>query len=991
MKKFACIVTLSLLFPVGTRGQTVVEGAVTDLLGRAVDAFVTVRPKGAGGILAYTDTDERGHYRLSFNTQADSVAVTASGMTIGNRVRLLANRSQRVDFRVSEQQMELREVTVRAEKIRQQGDTLNYNVAAYQQQGDRVIGDVLKRMPGIEVSDNGAIKYNGKAIRKFYVEEMDLLQGRYGLATNNINAQDVATVQVMEHHQEKKMLRGKEMTDDVAINLKLKNSAKGTVAVNTMVGGGWQDPPHTLPAREGAVGNQTLTSYNVFAPFLTGRAGGGAVLWTAEAVGMYFAKTRQNMTVYKGNNAGDDVSRELTSHYSINSIPLYPFCPTGVIMPSGSGLSQKRTFDNRSNIVSTNHLEKLSPDKEMTFNAAYYNDRIRREGYAESNQFLSEADRLLTQETMTSETTLHNLSAQARYCNNSSGAFLADVLKVDAGWNTDRVSSLLSSSRVDVQGLPVADYGDEQVAQHFRRPTLSVSNTFNTTQAIGRNHFDLHFSAGYARRPNTLTVGIEADPPLAIPVREGAESDSEDVTSPSFSANAGGGAVYRQDLTSHHIAARFNTGYNLRVGDYFKFNYGINASANLHGIETDLDGFTPPADGGWQDPPHTLPTREEVVSSQTLTSYNVFAPSLTGRVGGGSLNDLWYNTYTLALGQSYKYEIHDFSLTLGLPLELYAQTLDDRVRDDRHGYVHLLFAPSLSMNWSITRDLWFNAGAHYSKTVGDPGGIYSGYIMSNYRTFQRSYVEQLSETQNLGAQASLRYRSAIHAFFANAGFNYRRTHDNQIYGYTYEGATSVVQGVNQPTVANSYSLSGEVSKGFDFLRSTIRAFAGYSLSASERLIGGQLYQYHARAVSGGGNLSFSPFEWMGIVYSTGFSFNWSKTLTDTASPQTGGWEGTTVRSHTQRLSMSIFPTKKLTLTLAAEDNYNNLTATHRHAWFGDAAAKLKLKRVDMELQLNNLFNQHRYSRVTYSGLDIFTHTSQLRPRNALFTIRFKLL
>ena len=30
-------------------------------------------------------------------------------------------------------------------------------------------------------------------------------------------------------------------------------------------------------------------------------------------VGMYFAKRRQNITLYKGNNIGDDVSQELTS------------------------------------------------------------------------------------------------------------------------------------------------------------------------------------------------------------------------------------------------------------------------------------------------------------------------------------------------------------------------------------------------------------------------------------------------------------------------------------------------------------------------------------------------------------------------------------------------------------------------------------------------------------------------------------------------------
>ena len=887
--------------------KTVIEGTVLDAQGKTVDAYVTVAPKGTGNILGFADTDSKGHYKLEFTTQADSVTVTASGLAIGNQVKIVANRSQRVDFRVKEKTVQLKEVSVRAQKIRQNGDTLNYLVGAYQQQGDRVIGDVLKRMPGIEVADNGGIKYNGKSIKKFYVEEMDLLQGRYGLATNNINASDVATVQVLENHQPVKMLQGKELTDDVAINLKLKDSAKGTVAVNTMLGGGiqWAGGWHigSRPLDDG----QTAIGQNP--------------LWTAEVVGMYFAKRRQNMTLYKGNNTGDDVSKELTQHYSsINSVSLYPFCPTGAIMPSGSGLPQKRTFDNHSHILTMNHLEKPNKDTELGLNIAYHNDRIRREGSSVGDRFLSDDSRLLTTETMTSETKVNNLNVQARYNWNAQNGFIANVLKFDTNWNSDRVDGLLSS---ELTGNAPVNYGNDRVRQHFDRPQLTMSNTFNTIRNIGKNTFDLHFSAGYSHRPNTLTVGIDS-------LLQGTQT------------------AYSQDVNSHHIAGRFNTSYGIRVADHFKFNYGISASANLHGIVTDLDGFTPPA-------------------------------------GNNQLNnDLWYNTYCLALGQSYKYESPDLDITLGLPLELYAQTLDDKIRDDRHGYTHLLFFPSLSLNWTITRDLWFNAGANYSKTVGDPGGIYSGYIMSNYRAFQRSYVEQLSETKNYGANAGLRYRSAIRALFANLGFNYRRTHDNQIYGYSYEGATSVVQAVNQPTVASSYSLSGEASKGFDFLRSTIRVFGSYSLSESERLISQSLYQYHAQGLSFGGSLSFSPFEWIGIVYSSGFSQ--SRSYTEGRREQ-----ATTVRSNTQRLSMSVYPTKTLTLTLAAEDNYNNLTAENRHAWFGDATAKLKLKHIDLELQLNNLFDQRQYTRVNYSGLDIYTNTSQLRPRNIIGTIRFKLL
>jgi hypothetical protein len=896
--RFMLIITI--LGTVGkAQSQTIIEGTVTDSLGRAVDAFITISPKGTGNIIGFADTEEKGYYKLQFKSETDSVVVTAAGMGIGNVSRIVGNKSQRLDIMVHHKEIELREVSVKADKIRQNGDTINYFVGTYQQQGDRVIGDVLKRMPGIEVADNGSIKYNGKAIKKFYVEEMDLLQGRYGLATNNINASDVATVQVLENHQPVKMLQGKELSDDVAINLKLKDSAKGTVAINTMLGIGGQQV-------------QTI---------------GQNPLWTAEVVGMYFAKHRQNMTLYKGNNTGDDVSKELTQHYSsINSVSLYPFCPTGAVMPSGSGLPQKRTFDNHSHILTMNHLEKPNKDTELGLNIAYYNDRIHREGNNVGDQFISDDSRLLTSETMTSETKMNNLNIQGRYNWNAQNGFVVNVLKFDTNWNSDRMDGQMNCSYSDASlSTPLANRrgaGGEAIRQHFDRSQLSVSNTFNTIRNIGKNTFDLHFSAGYAHRPNTLTVGID-------------------------SLLQGTSTAYLQDVNSHHIATRFNTNYGIRVADVFRFSYGINASANLHGIVTDLEGFTPPAE------------------HKQLS------------------NDLWYNTYCLALSQSYKYETPDLDITLGLPLELYTQTLDDKIRKDKHGYTHLLFFPSLSVNWIITRNLWFNAGTNYSKTVGDPGGIYSGYIMSNYRAFQRSYVDQLSETKNYGANVGLRYRDAIRALFANIAFNYNRTHDNQIYGYSYEGATSVVQAVDQPTVASSYSLSGEASKGFNFLRSTVRIFGGYDLSESERLISQSLYQYRAHNIRFGGALSFSPAEWLGVVYTSGFSqsFSYTEGHLDQA---------VRVKSNTQRLAMSVSPTKNLTLTLAAEDNYNNLTEKNRHAWFGDVSAKLKLKRFDLEFQLNNIFDQRQYTRVNYSGLDIYTQTSQLRPRNIIGTIRFKL-
>ena len=56
------------------------------------------------------------------------------------------------------------------------------------------MADVLRRLPGVEVAENGSIKYNGEPINKFYIDGSDFVNDRYGVATNNISPDDVSSV-----------------------------------------------------------------------------------------------------------------------------------------------------------------------------------------------------------------------------------------------------------------------------------------------------------------------------------------------------------------------------------------------------------------------------------------------------------------------------------------------------------------------------------------------------------------------------------------------------------------------------------------------------------------------------------------------------------------------------------------------------------------------------------------------------------------------------
>ena len=97
---------------------------------------------------------------------------------------------------------------VKSQKLWGNRDTLNYLVSAYTRGKDRSIGDVLQKLPGITIEDNGVIKYQGNPINHFYIENLDMLQGRYNLATQGIKAEDVATVQVLENHEHIRSRKG---------------------------------------------------------------------------------------------------------------------------------------------------------------------------------------------------------------------------------------------------------------------------------------------------------------------------------------------------------------------------------------------------------------------------------------------------------------------------------------------------------------------------------------------------------------------------------------------------------------------------------------------------------------------------------------------------------------------------------------------------------------------------------------------------------------
>ena len=458
-------------------------------------AGATVIVRGADGkIKKFASTKSDGGFTMSLpDDVVTGFRLEVSMMGFGKRSLALDSLSFPVTVYLEPATTMLKEVTVKADRIREQGDTITYSVSGFAQEQDRSIGDVLKRMPGINVEKSGKIQYQGEDINKFYIEGSDLLGGKYGIATNGISHEDVGAVEVMENHQPMQVLAGISFSDKAAINLKLKNKAKATWSFHGDAAGGYSSQP------EGA-------------------------LWDGELFAMAAMPDFQNITTIKTNNTGEDLTSHTTDFFaSRRGTDLSR--SISVSLPGVPDLSRKRTLFNRSVLVSTNNLYKAGRG-EFRAQMDYSFNRVMATAANVTTYFLDGGDRIVAEDRSGVDRS-HSLSGKFIYELNQRRTFINNTLQTEMDW--DNVSLGMTGTLPNSQSASLPDYFVRNNFKMIRRfksnqlvtilstnewesepETLRVKiNGGGLRQHIGNHAFTTNESVSYAFIIKGVTVSLE--------------------------------------------------------------------------------------------------------------------------------------------------------------------------------------------------------------------------------------------------------------------------------------------------------------------------------------------------------------------------------------------------------------------------------------------------------------------------------------------------
>lgn len=234
MKKFIFQLII-LLCPLGTLvfGQQMkITGTVFDTSGsqKVKDVVVMAVRMKDSLLLKNTRTKEDGTFELS-NFPIDTFTLIVEHPLFEPKTYYIFGNKDNNEINIpkitlSEKSKELNEVVIFANKnpIYYRGDTLVYVADSFKVGENAVVEDLLKKLPGIKVDENGQITSQGKQISQVLVDGDEFFGADPTIATRNLGAKGVESVQIYE--KEKENAKAGEDDKIQVLDLKLKEDAK---------------------------------------------------------------------------------------------------------------------------------------------------------------------------------------------------------------------------------------------------------------------------------------------------------------------------------------------------------------------------------------------------------------------------------------------------------------------------------------------------------------------------------------------------------------------------------------------------------------------------------------------------------------------------------------------------------------------------------------------------------------------------------------------
>lgn len=473
--------------------QSLIKGQVIDVHSKEPLKAITVLLKDEHNkILAYKMTDKEGNFKILTSKDLQSTYLEINHLGYKRkRIEGVVSSEKVITISLEVSTILLDDVEIKSRpRVSQQGDTLSYDVSSFAKVEDRSIGDVLKRMPGIEVSESGQIKYQGKSISNFYIDGDDLLSDKYKIGTNTIRHNMVKDVQVLNNHEHMKVLKNKRYSDEVALNLVIKDDAKLKLTGQAKLGAG-------LPEQYDLEGNTIL-----------------------------FNKKYKGLNVLQANNVGRDLTSDVKGFNSNSVLTKLGVNPINNLLSLGTvgnpPIARQHYLFNNSVGLNANNLINLKRKWQIVSNIQAVFDRNTKD-FSGFTQYYSDSDTITFSEEQRSKAEQKLASLSLKATKNESNQYIENLLLME--YEKD---------------LSKADIVSNNASYFLRRSheIVGFRNSLNYVPALKNgNIIQVSWFVDYGNKPQNLEVAPGVFTSILADGKPYAKS-FQYVEVPSFSTNA---------------------------------------------------------------------------------------------------------------------------------------------------------------------------------------------------------------------------------------------------------------------------------------------------------------------------------------------------------------------------------------------------------------------------------------------------------------------
>ena len=133
-------------------------------------------------------------------------------------------------------------VSVAAARVEQKEDTTMFNAAAYRTPEGSTLESLVKQLPGVEVSDDGTIKWNGKEVKQLLVNGKDFFKGDKSVAMKNLPTDLVSKIKAYDKASDYSKLTGVDDGEETTVlDISTKRQLNESWIANLDLGYGTKD------------------------------------------------------------------------------------------------------------------------------------------------------------------------------------------------------------------------------------------------------------------------------------------------------------------------------------------------------------------------------------------------------------------------------------------------------------------------------------------------------------------------------------------------------------------------------------------------------------------------------------------------------------------------------------------------------------------------------------------------------------------------------